>query len=361
MDTPIDFKFKWVTEEGQKTGIFSTKGRVDRDALVLGEESVPLAAIVRARSRFDVLLVDVFDGKGGLTSFHFAVTSGKLADVQAAVNRTASANWERGRRKAAEEAGGSESLRFETCALCRSRVDVSGKPRTPQVWCPYCERVATTAPDPDPDEMRYRLCDGCGYYGSPVRFTSAFFWFAFVVWGYSSKDMQVCRSCMRAEAWAMLGKNAIFVVGVPFALMQLVRAYASGRLFEGKFAGLDAANARAKAKKSDEAATRYLEIESRLRRAAGVAYCRGLGHEAGGHIEAAAAAHRDALDAASNFPDAYRRLAACLRRLGRATELEALRRSWDDDEAWEKDRKLLAEQRAAGAVGAPPRRTRRRT
>ena len=312
IDEPVRFKYKLVARNGQRQGFFSTQGVVERDRLVLGDEELPLDTVLRAIARYDVLKVSVAMDDGQVGSVVLAVTSGSLRDVRAAVNRTASATWER-RRKAEEPEPGAPPLRFETCPHCRSRVDVTGRPRTAQVWCLYCECVGTLGPHPDPDEARYRLCDVCGYYGSPVLFTSFLIWFALVVWGFKSRKMQSCRACMRREAWSMFGKNLLFVVGAPFALVQLIRAYASGKIVEGRFAGLDAANARARAGKTDDAVRRYLEIEARERRPAGVAFSRGLALRIARRPAEAALAFEDALASCANYGPAEERLEALRR------------------------------------------------
>ena len=54
--------------------------------------------------------------------------------------------------------------------------------------------------------------------------------------------------------------NMLFVIGFPFAVMQLIRAYGGGSALSRDFAGLDRANILAKNGKDDRAAILYEKI-----------------------------------------------------------------------------------------------------
>ncbi len=267
--------------------------------------------------------------------------SGSPMPLRTILNRAASANWEEHRRS---EAGA--EARFVACPACEARIDLTGLPDTRQIWCLYCEKLVEREGDPDLQEASLLECDGCGFWGQPVSYLSFVIYFVIVAYGWSSQRYWRCRACMRKEAWAMLAKNLIFVLGVPFALALLVRAHLSGKWVEGRFAGLVSATAAAIKGRTDAAADGILAIEERLGGDAGLAYARGLVLEASRASDPAtlreiADAYRTALAECSNFRPAYERLVVALRRTKQPEELADLRTLWGDDAEIEGDMLII--------------------
>jgi thioredoxin-like negative regulator of GroEL len=136
---------------------------------------------------------------------------------------------------------------------------------------------------------------------------------------------------MRGDAWKMLFGNLLFVIGVPVAIVQLLRSY-GGSVVGGAFKGLDTANL--KARKGDllGALAGYRTILQRVPHSAGVKF--NLGRALIDQHETARAAEtlRLALDDCSNYAPAYQLLVPCYEQLGETDKLEALRQMWDDEE-----------------------------
>jgi hypothetical protein len=150
-------------------------------------------------------------------------------------------------------------------------------PPSPQVYCPFCHTLGTmdALAGPIKAEAQYRLCDQCGMYSKPRKFTIFYFYFLLVLYGFYQKETWRCPACMRPEAWKMLFGNLLFVIGVPVALVQLFRSYGGtdiGRLF----AGLDSANLKARQGNLAGAIEAYRRILTEHPVAAGIKYNIGL-------------------------------------------------------------------------------------
>ncbi len=341
------FKFQWLDANGRPTGLMSAKGIVADGTLDLGDRVIPLGSILRATVRANRIGVSFVTPAGGRDDLVMEMTDSPMP-LRSILNHAASLNWERYRRS---ECG--DAARFVDCPACEARIDLTGLPDTPQVWCSYCERADERDSVPDLQEASLLECDGCGRLGQPVSYLSFVIWFVIVAYGWSSKRYWQCRACMRREALAMLGKNLVFVIGVPFALPLIVRSHFKGKWIEGRFAGLIDATAAAIAGKTDDAIARLTAIEERLGGDAQIAYARGLVLEAtraadAGTLNEIADAYRTALARCSNYRPAYERLVVALRRLKRSRELTALRTLWGDADQVQND--LLIIQGNAPAV-----------
>ena len=130
----------------------------------------------------------------------------------------------------------------------------------------------------------------------------------------------------------MLGGNLIFVLFVPMAVVQLIRAYAGGAARSVTFRGLDAANASQTARRYGGAIKAYEAIEHRLPDHAGVLYNHGRALQRSAQVKEAVDVYRNALAACANFAPAARELLACYGQLGRTTEAAALKALWEDPE-----------------------------
>lgn len=324
----MSFKFKYLDEEGNETGFFSKKGSFDGQTLVMDGAEIPVEAVLRSERRFNRLFLGVLQEEGGVASLPVAITKGSAGKLSQEINRESSVRWAKMRREALEEEGLGETYREETCPYCDAVVVVSGFPRTRQLHCDYCDSVATLGEKRPRGEDALRLCDECGYYASPQAFTTFYFYFLLVVYGFSSNKRYMCHSCMRGEAWKMLAINFIFVLGVPFAIYQLVRAYQGGRLSSPDFPGLDAANALGKGGKWERAAPAFEQICQGLPAAAGVRYNQGICMHHAGNSAGAEAVLEAALADCSNYAPAAGVLLEVYGRLGRTSRLEELQTQW---------------------------------
>jgi hypothetical protein len=326
------FKFKWVDDEGNESGILSKKGSFDGTNLTLDGDDIPVEVVLKAQRRFNRLILTVLmeDGESGLMVL--AITGGKIRPLMAALNAASSRRWAEMHREHLQKEGRGSEFRTEPCPQCHATIDLSGHDRTAQVYCPFCETLITKSGHAPADEPSYRTCDECGFYSAPRECTVAYFYFLLVVVGWRYRQTFLCHGCMRREGWKMLGANLIFVVGLFWAIPTLIRAYFGGSVRSEAFAGLDRANLLARKGRMEGAATLYDEITQRLGPAAGVHYNHGLGLVNADRVEEAAWKLRQALDDCSNYEPAYGALCACYEGLGRTADLQALQRQWGVEE-----------------------------
>ncbi len=327
----VKFKFKVLDDNGNETGFLSKKGSFDGETLVLDEATIPIVAILRAQRRFNRLVLTLLQQDGTTTMAGVAITGGNLAGLMELLNQCTSDTWAQMRKDALAKEGRAGEFRSEACPYCQATLDLTLFPPTPQIYCSYCETVVTKTGTAPPDEKTFRVCERCGLYAQPKGFTTFYFIFLVVVFQWSYRRTYMCNACMRGEAWKMFFGNFLFILGLPFAIVQLVRAYFGGSSLSRSFAGLDKANALAKRGKIEASAAEYELIEGRLTHCAGVKYNRGVAHETAGQSDDAATHLGRALDDCANYTPAYNALCAVFEKLGRTAELNSLRKRWGAD------------------------------
>jgi hypothetical protein len=322
----LRFKFKELNEKGQETGLFSKKGEITDDQIVLDGNAIPLLAIAKTARRANRLILVVATKDQPIT-VAIAITSGKSQDLKQAIDGICSSGWARMHREEMEKNGKGALFRSEPCPYCRATVDLSGFEETPQMYCPFCETVVTRGPGAPRDEKSYRLCDKCGYYSQPKGFTVFYFIFLLVAYHFQYRTDTRCNACMRSEAWKMFFGNLIFVLGFPFALVQLLRAYFGGSTLSASFSGLDAANRAAQAGRREKARALYDAILARLPQAAGVRLNRSLMCLGAEPARAAVEAHA-ALKDCSNYAPAADAAIQALAAMGKREEAEGFQKAW---------------------------------
>jgi tetratricopeptide (TPR) repeat protein len=330
MDTHVlTFKYHPLDDKGQATGFLSTKGSFDGEFLTLGKEKLPAQAIMKCicvGSRLVVILA----GKEEPISVPMLITRGSASVLNQKFNQIASVYQTQAHQELLDKAGKGHTFYAQPCPCCQCMIDLTGWPATPQVHCPFCSHILTLE-NPPADEKRYQLCSSCGLYSEPKQFTIAYFYFLFIVYGYSYKRVHMCNACARSEAWKMLGGNLLFIILVPMAIVQLIRAYRGGSARSVTFQGLDRANAFQTARQYDRATAEYEKIEQRLPNHAGVLFNHGLALQRSTRAKDAVVVYERALAACANFPPAARALIACYHQLGRKDDAERLNALWTDE------------------------------
>lgn len=335
---PYQFKFKWINEEGQAQGFYSRKGEFDGETLTLDDAQVDSAGILDVEFRDKVMVLSVINNDGEPIHLLFQVTKGSVQKLKQLLGQARSRAWAKSHRVQLEAEGRGHEYRDATCPHCRSVIDLSGFTKTPQVSCEFCHTLVdidpTSVDPPNKSEKQYRLCDECGMFSKPRKFTIFYFYFLLVVYGYSQRPTWRCPGCMRGEAWKMLFGNLIFVLGVPVALTQLFRAY-GGTDLGGKYPGLDSANVKARGGKFQQAIADYRKILEKAPVAAGVKYNIGLAMIERENWNDAASMLEFALADCSNYQPAANALAACYEQLGEEEKLAAIKEQWgvEDDAA----------------------------
>ncbi|HUG92541.1 MAG TPA: tetratricopeptide repeat protein [Planctomycetaceae bacterium] len=337
-DPSLQFKFQWLNADGQPQGVFRKKGRFDGEALVLDDVQVPAAVIANVQQREGRMIVSAFGGDGNMAHLAFALSAADAQRLKAALDIARSAAWAEWHKQSLETKGRGHTYRDDRCPHCGATILLSSMPRSAQLYCHFCNTLSTVHPPQDavPGEERLRLCDDCGMFSQPRKFTIFYFYMLIVVYGWNSRTTWRCPACMRGDAWKMLFGNLPFVLGVPVALTQLSRSYA-GNVVGGAFNGLDRANLKARKGDLRGALDGYRRILERVPHSAGVKYNLGLALAKQGDTARAAETFQLALDDCSNYVPAYQMLSRCCEELGDTARLAELKAMWEDggDEAEE--------------------------
>jgi len=327
---PVQFKFKFLNEQGQETGFFSKKGSFDGQTLVLDATEIAANDIYQVDNRGNrMVLVEATDVNNP-NSILFTVKSGSLSDLKQALGVARSAAAAGRRKEQLTSEGRGSEYREIVCPHCTATNDLTGFRDSPQISCDFCHCIATVDGAPA-EEKQYRLCDECGMYSKPRQFTIFYFYFLFVVYGWTSRQTWRCPGCMRGEAWKMLFGNLIFVLGVPVAIVQLIRAY-GGTDLASMYKGLDGANLKARKGNMESAIGDYRRILERQPNAAGVKFNIGLAFANQNQLEAAATTLEAALNDCGNYQPAANLLAHCYSELGETEKLADLKAEWGAEE-----------------------------
>lgn len=329
----LRFKFKWLDNQGNEAGFLSKKGSFDGQTLVLDDVALPAACLTTAENRGKRFVIAAVDGEGQAHQALFSITSGSPEKLKAALSVCRSRVWAESHREELVKEGKAHEFRSIVCPHCQATIDLTGLPQSPQVYCPFCHTIGTleTSQGPIKAEAQYRLCDHCGMYSKPRRFTIFYFYFLFVVYGYSQQETWRCPACMRGEAWKMLFGNLLFVIGVPVALIQLFRSY-GGTDIGSLFSGLDTANLKARKGNLAGAIEAYRRILTEHPVAAGIKFNIGQAALSKNDLAGAAGILEHALHDCANYQPAAAALANCYERLGETNKLHELRKQWGIEE-----------------------------
>lgn len=326
---PMTFKFRLLNAKGRPQGFLRSKGQVVPDeGLKLKDHTIPFAAIrhMQLVKKDILLLVMGDDAVFGLSM------PGKAGRLMRALAPAVSSAHAAAHRVRLVERGMGDKFRTTGCAHCGATVDLSGMPQSEAVYCRYCDRITQEGVAPK-QTGRFRCCDSCGFFARPRLFTEFYFYFLLVIYGFSYNKHEFCGVCMREKAWRMLGINAIFILGVPVALVQLYRAYFGSPGASSLYPGLEKGNALAMNGKRDKAEIVYEGILAQSVSAAGVHYNRGLAALRVRDAEGAILAFEESLDDCTNYLPAYAHLRRLYEGQGeheRVRELDAL---WDAADA----------------------------
>ncbi len=321
------FKFKWVDQNGNEEGFLRKKGSFDGELLKLDDVEIPAVAIISLETRDSRMIFSIPTEENGQTVLVLAVSGITAKELKAKVDVARSAAWAREERKEFEGRGEVHLYREATCQHCDAVLTMSRMEVTPQIYCSYCDTLTTTIPNQDtpPNEKTFKICDECGMFSQPKKFTIFYFYFLLIVYGFRQSTTWRCPACMRGEAWKMFFGNLIFVLGVPISIIQLIRSY--GGTVSGKFAGLDSANIKARAGKTSKALEQYQTIAERVPCSAGLKYNIGISLLEQ-NPEMAAATFEMALGDCCNYSPAAGVLAHCYEQIGAKDKLVDLHRIW---------------------------------
>lgn len=336
---PLKFKFRNRGVDGQLEGFFvASKGEVNDEGIVFRKERIAAARLLGADSRGDYVVLR-FQTRGAVTDRVFRVFKEGPVAVVGAINRLVAMNVIAKRIADSASRGLAKPLAIRPCPCCATPLDLTDFAVSPVTYCPWCRTLFESEAlhgAPEPKIWRgMGLCDRCGLYATPRQFTVFYFWFVVVAYGFSYRKSCMCHTCMRGEAWKMLAANLIFILGVPTALTQLIRAYFMGSAFNAEFKGLDTANGLTQKNYPDKARAAveiYREIEARARCSPGVLYNHALALKIACQYKASADKLEQCLRECSNYFPAFVQLIEVYRLTKEPEKAEALVSAWSPQE-----------------------------
>lgn len=326
------FKFHWLDENFMQKGFFRKKGSLTHDVLKLDDLELPTAAIIHVQTAENRMVLGVSTGPDEVRSVPLMPTTKTVTEeLKKQLDIARSKIWAQARRDHLEATGRAFEYREATCPHCTATLDLSGMATTPQVYCHFCDSLSTVDQNPPAGEAKLGICDECGMYSQPLRYTV--FYFVFLIFVFWTKQFKArkCRACMRADAWKMLFGNLIFILGVPNAIYQLIRSHSGGSIVEGVYAGLNSANIAARKANWPAATDGYRRVLDSVGVSAGVKYNLGLALRNAGSDEQAMRSFELSLDDCSNYAPAYHHLVEIYTSGGEADKLRELNRQWQND------------------------------
>ncbi len=198
------------------------------------------------------------------------------------------------------------------------------------MYCSFCETISVPDAEPPAVARGFHLCDVCGYFSHPQPFTSFYFAYLLVAFSYQYKTTTRCHACMRPEAWKMLLINSLFILGAPFALGQLLRAYFFGS-HRAHYPKLDAANAAAQAGKVEKADVLYEQMLEEAPFRAGIQFNRAKSRAVATDWEGCLQAALNSLKECSNYRPAAELVGIALRAQGMTEEATVFEQHWGQE------------------------------
>ena len=284
MIEPIAFKYK-LTTDGTASWFRSKPAELNEQGLQLFEETIPFEHIWQTEGA-DNLVLMVLDPETVLseeTTKHVGegnalilqVSGVAAATLAATIDRHASAAQADKRRQELTEQGKGDQYRVATCPQCQATIDLSEMDPSTYIFCTSCNSVFQEGGTNATDGSTYQHCEQCGMFDRIKSYTEFYFYFLLVFYGFSSKKVYVCDRCAHGLFLKTLAANALFILGVPNAIIIKLRSM-SGR--DPSLQQLAKANSLAIKGKIDEAVPIYREMHTTYKGHPGLLFNEAIGY-----------------------------------------------------------------------------------
>lgn len=318
----VEFRFKWLDEQGQEVGFVRLPGRLDAEHLELEEFEFPLPVLRQITTSGRDLRLAACPKDGEPIDLRMRLWGTEPGLVKRFIDRHVSQILAAEHWRQLQSDGRDHEYRERDCPACGSTIVLTGFVETPQVFCHHCESLSVVDSATEVEaNSAYGICDECGLFSQPKSYTAFYFYFLFVEYGFHVSRFWRCPACMRAEAWKMIFLNAPFIVGLPWASWQLGRSYMSSWI-KGPYRYLDAANLRCRQGRLDSAVDLYLAIVEEVPYCAGIKCNLADGFMAAGDRQRAEKLYLESLADCANYFPAKHGLEQC-----RQEELKVLAKS----------------------------------
>ncbi|MFG0332710.1 MAG: tetratricopeptide repeat protein [Maioricimonas sp. JB049] len=329
---PHSFKFQWLDDQGQPSGLHKSQGTFDGSVLKLDKIDVPANVIAHVEVRDRRMWIVALNNQGQQVPLGIQPHPKREArKLKLLIDVARSAAWAKQEQDELSKNGEGHLYRDEQCPHCTAIVVLSRMPESPQVVCPFCLAIGTLdATERPAGEQDIQTCPRCEMYSRPRQFEVGYILFLLVAVVHKSQQEWCCPICIRRDVWKMLFTNLPTLIGSPAAFYQMWRAYVSSPI-RGTFAGLDAGNLYARKGNWTAALENYRRILERAPHAAGIHYNIGLALAEQNETDRAIDAFELALKECSNYGPAYRHLRALYEQTGDHVRLRELKEAWEPE------------------------------
>jgi hypothetical protein len=301
------FKFH-LMRNGTQVTTFRSKGYLTDEGLRLRKTLIPFQQIkaVEVQDKYFVILLDsiaMLDKRlsaslGPRRDLVLTVAKKSARKLKQILDRTLSVQQAKLRHESLGEAGKADLFRATQCPQCGAAVDLTDYAVSPHVFCPYCESFFTETGEVLTSGDEYQICSKCGLFEYVQGYTEFYFYFLVVVWGYSVKDLFICRHCVRGVFRQMLLGNLLFILGlIPTIQMWLKMSKAR----DPRLPQLTNACALVKRGRYEEAAPIFEGLHAAMPGHPGILLNQAIGHINGDDYEGAAAIVEESLVLCANY------------------------------------------------------------
>lgn len=308
MAAPLNFKFNFVSADGNTRFFFSKRGKLTDRSLELHEWNVALVQIADTVTRDNRLIIqmcDEFRPAPGLKDYVLKgsalvieVYGVQARDLEKSIDRISSKADAAKAKAALEKEGKADQFKACTCGNCKATVDLSELPESDFIYCRYCESVLNPSGKVVTNGDQYKLCEECGMFSRVQSYTEFYFYFLLVMYGYSYKKRFMCDNCAGSLFWKMLLCNFLFVIGIIPSLVVLYKSVV-GR--DSALADLGKANTLAFKGLFTEADSKFMSLRGKLLNHPGILYNMSMGHFKGNDGKSGGTLLLDSMKSCSNF------------------------------------------------------------
>ena len=315
----MKFPYEQFDRQGNPKSLSTRKGELTEEGLFLKKLEIPPESFIYAShhaKRVVLVYSEDHDPEKEPEFLILAIHKADPVEFTNLYNRMASTGKAKRERAKLSKEGRLDEYRDHTCPYCDATILLTGYAESPEIHCEYCDGVISPRVAAE-DAKAVKVCQNCHLYDQPRKFQTFFFYFFVVFYSFGWQTKFVCNSCAKREARIMLLKNLIFVLGVPYALWQMMRVRRARVVPIESYAGLEEANTAAHRRQIDAAARLYDTVAARNGGSAIASYNKGIALLSAERFEEASSAFEEAILDCSNFSHAATMLVACMLRLER--------------------------------------------
>ena len=224
------FVIGFTTHDGKQVEFFSQEefeSKVEDNGLKLGPTVIPYKFIesVISNKKNSIILklkpdyvvpkeLKIYLSK----DFHFylSVIHGEEVDICKKINIKCSESF------IEENFGKVPDEDISICPVCEAKILTRDKSCS-YYYCNICNSILDANLENISNDNVFKQCSKCGYYERIRKYNKVYFLF-FIIIRLRQEDVFFCDSCANKLGWKMLFCNFLFLLGIPFSIVVLIKA-----------------------------------------------------------------------------------------------------------------------------------------